>query len=446
MNFAYLKIDSTRGIPLKRALSEERQHIVNLLKLNITFADQAVVSGVNFLTGILVARFLGLGEFGRFTFVWMIVLLFYNLQYALIIAPMMSIGPKQTQDQSPAYLGANAMMEGMFISIVFITLLGGLWAADSLSTQWGLKHIAFPLAFAGFVFLATDFLRRFFYTTGKESFAFVIDIIGFGGQLLGIAALVLLKRDALLEEVFYVSGFAFTLALFFGIAKMMPALSLPGPIRQVMSRHKSFVSGMVVFTLVQWAGPQFIMLISGSVLGPTSLGGIRAIVNLLAPINVLMLGLQNILPVKASRVLQEQDKKALSHLLLKILVLTLSLLMALSILVIFYKEKLIMMAYNDGDYLAYAHLITWQVAYLFFDMLIILVTVYLKTLEQTRRLSSGALIALPISLILVYMLLPSMRETATFLALLINQIVVLAWLLLGLRERHYERKQAQEIA
>lgn len=429
-----------------QALSEKRQHMENLLKLNITLADQAVVSGVNFLTGILIARFLGPEEFGRFTFVWMIVLLFYNLQYALIVAPMMSIGPKQTQDQSSAYLGANATMELMFISIVFIVLLGGLWAVDSISAQWELRHIAFPLAFSGVVFLAADFLRRFFYTIGKENFAFIIDIIGFGGQLFGVVALVVLQKGTMLEQVFYVTGIAFTLALIFGIARMIPVLSLPGRIRQVVNRHKSFVSGMVIFTLVQWAGPQFIMLISGSVLGPASLGGIRAIVNLLAPINVLMLGLQNILPVRASRVLQEQDKNALFRLLLKVFLLVLCLLMILSGLLIFSKEQVIMMAYSNLDYLKYAHLIVWQVMYLFFDMLIILVIIYLKTLEQTKRLSSAALIALPISAALAYVLLPSMRETATFLALLVNQILILVWLLWGLSVHRYGRSQAQEAA
>jgi O-antigen/teichoic acid export membrane protein len=434
----------SRGIKLIQALSEKRHHVQNLIRLNITVADQIVVSGVNFLTGVLIARFLGPEEFGRFTFVWMIVLLFYNLQYALIIAPMMSIGPKQSPAQSPGYFGANAAMEFLFSSAVFVLLLGGLWALDSMFTSWRLQYIAFPLAFSGFVFLAADFLRRFFYTIRKEYVSLMIDIIGFGGQLFGVAALVLLRKDIMLEEVFYAIGVTFTLALILGIAQMVPVLSLPGRIRQVVNRHKPFVSGMVIFTMVQWAGPQIIMLISGTLLGPASLGGIRAIVNLLAPINVLMLGLQNILPAKASRVLLTQDKKALSHLLLKVFLLILGLLMALSILVIYFKEKVIMMAYNDPNYLGYAHLIAWQITYLFLDMLIILVTIYLKTLEQTKRLSFGALIALPISFVLVYMLSPLMQETATFLALLVNQVLVLVWLLLGLDVHRSRRSRTQE--
>ena len=70
--------------------------------VNWALADQAMVSGVNFLTAILLARYLGIEEFGRFTLAWMAVLIAYSIQYAMIIAPMMSIGPKQSAAERPA--------------------------------------------------------------------------------------------------------------------------------------------------------------------------------------------------------------------------------------------------------------------------------------------------------------------------------------------------------
>ena len=64
-------------------------------QINWALTDQAMVSGVNFLTGIVLARYLGIEEFGRFTLAWMAVLLVNSLQSGLIVQPMMSIGPKQ---------------------------------------------------------------------------------------------------------------------------------------------------------------------------------------------------------------------------------------------------------------------------------------------------------------------------------------------------------------
>ena len=43
-------------------------------------ADQALVSGVNFLNGILLARWLGITAYGTFALIWMAVLVASSLQ------------------------------------------------------------------------------------------------------------------------------------------------------------------------------------------------------------------------------------------------------------------------------------------------------------------------------------------------------------------------------
>ena len=58
-------------------------------------ADQAIVSGAGFVTTVLLARQLGGEELGRFTLLWLVVLIANAVQFAMIIAPMMSIAPKQ---------------------------------------------------------------------------------------------------------------------------------------------------------------------------------------------------------------------------------------------------------------------------------------------------------------------------------------------------------------
>ncbi len=50
------------------------QFLTRYRHVNWALADQVMVSGVNFLTGILLARGLGIEEFGRFTLAWMVVL------------------------------------------------------------------------------------------------------------------------------------------------------------------------------------------------------------------------------------------------------------------------------------------------------------------------------------------------------------------------------------
>src|ERR1035441_1529748 len=88
--------------------------------------DQAIVSGTNFFTSVMLARFMGLREFGIFALAWMSVLFVNSLQSALIVAPMMSIGPKQEEKDRPSYFGAVVFQELVLISccvvLVFLAL------------------------------------------------------------------------------------------------------------------------------------------------------------------------------------------------------------------------------------------------------------------------------------------------------------------------------------
>ncbi len=61
--------------------------------INWVLADQTMVSGVNFGTGLILARFLGLEEFGSFTLLWMLVLFINSIQFSMIcgMAPSVAL-------------------------------------------------------------------------------------------------------------------------------------------------------------------------------------------------------------------------------------------------------------------------------------------------------------------------------------------------------------------
>ena len=114
--------------------------------VNWALGDQAMISGANVLTGILLARYLGLEEFGRFTLAWMAVLFVNSLQHAMIIAPMMSIGPKQNPDEEPAYMGAVMFQQIAFSGLAFALVLAGVHLSTLAFPEWGVENFALPLA------------------------------------------------------------------------------------------------------------------------------------------------------------------------------------------------------------------------------------------------------------------------------------------------------------
>lgn len=131
--------------------------------INVALLDQAMVSGTNFLTGILFARFLGVEEFGRFTLTWMAVLFINSIQMAMITVPMMSIGPKQTKDKAPYYYGAVITQQACFSILSFITIYLGVKFSKFVYPEWNIDYLALPLAAVTFFFSKSGFFTTIFF-------------------------------------------------------------------------------------------------------------------------------------------------------------------------------------------------------------------------------------------------------------------------------------------
>ncbi|MEL6926614.1 MAG: hypothetical protein AAFO94_21420, partial [Bacteroidota bacterium] len=66
----------------------------------VVLVDQAIVSGGNFVLGILLTRFLGLDHYGVYTLLWMVLLVALSLNHAFISQPLLSLGPQEEDQRS----------------------------------------------------------------------------------------------------------------------------------------------------------------------------------------------------------------------------------------------------------------------------------------------------------------------------------------------------------
>lgn len=166
-------------------------------KVNWALTDQTMVSGVNFLTGILLARYLGIEEFGRFTLVWLVVLFVISLHHAMINSPMLSIGPKQSEAEAPTYYGAILVHEVLFSCATFLLLFSGALLSGILFPEWGVKSLALPMSLAALAYQLQDFLRRFFFTRERAALGFANDAIRNLGQITVLILMFMFFPDAM---------------------------------------------------------------------------------------------------------------------------------------------------------------------------------------------------------------------------------------------------------
>lgn len=294
---------------------------LKLLKLNSqvnwALADQAIVSGVNFLTGLLIARFLGIEAFGVFTLLWMAVLFVNSIQMAMISAPMMTIGPKQSDKERPAYYGAVVMQQAIFSCLTSLLLWIGITLSDKVDPQWGVAYLAMPLAVSLFFFQNQDFLRRFFFTEGHPVLALISDAISYFGRT-AVFILFFLYGTLTIADVLWIISISSALGAMVGFTQFKAMTFNYKKLIPVFKRHWVLSKWMTASAVMQWTSGNYFILAAGSLLGPVAVGALKAAQNIIGITHILFQGLENIVPAAASRHFMEKSMKGLNKYLLKV--------------------------------------------------------------------------------------------------------------------------------
>ncbi|MGA7831609.1 MAG: hypothetical protein WCA21_11655 [Terracidiphilus sp.] len=262
--------------------------------------DQAVVSATNFLTNVMLLRFMGIREFGIFALAWMSVLFVNSLQNALIVAPMMSIGPKQEEKDRPSYFGAVVFQELVLAGCCVILVYSALKASSHLFPHSNLQPLALPLAFSAFAYQMQDFVRRYFFATRKSRYAFADDALSYLTQL---PILFLLHRAGHLTSATALWAMAGTSMI--GLAAgwfWVERIEFHWPqIRAVSLRHWRISRWLGASSILQWTAGNLFVIAAPVYYGAAAAGILKASQNLMGVTHVWFQGLDNVVPVETAR-------------------------------------------------------------------------------------------------------------------------------------------------
>jgi len=273
-------------------------------------ADQAVVSATNFLTNILLARFMGMREFGIFVLAWMSVLFVNSLQTALIVAPMMSIGAQQEERDRPSYYGAVVFQELVLVSCCFVLVFVGLRSSGRFFPHAELTSLALPLAVAAFAYQMQDFVRRYFFATHRSGCALANDALSYLTQL---PLLLVLYRTGHLNSGTALWAMAGTslVGMAAGWLWLEPIVFRWGWIRSVSRRHWGVSRWLAGSALLIWTSGNLFVLAAPVYYGAAEAGVIKASQNLMGVTHVWFQGLDNVVPVETARRLREGGVQAM---------------------------------------------------------------------------------------------------------------------------------------
>jgi O-antigen/teichoic acid export membrane protein len=287
---------------------------VNLSKIidsrKIVYLDQAVVSGTNFITALILARVLGIVEFGVYSLFFIILIFILSVHHSLFGAPMFVIAPKISgQHNQRSYLFTLNSIQIFFCLI--LAILVGL-AGIALSTLESLNFdtsILIPFGICVFFSPIQEWLRRFFLVLGETSKALYVDVTRCLLQTGGILGLVYFDSISVWSTYVAIAFSSIcTYFLFIVLYKVRMDFS---QVSSVWCKNWKQGRFLLPVNVMEWINSQGYIILASFVLGPLAAGAIKAAMNVMGPLNILYQAVENIYPVEGARHLKATGRKGM---------------------------------------------------------------------------------------------------------------------------------------
>jgi O-antigen/teichoic acid export membrane protein len=415
-----------KGILTHNALYSKTSSFIN--NNGAVFLSQVVVSAGNFITSIILARALGLDSFGYFSALWLIILISSSVIMASCIFPMMSNFPKQETLNINKYISGNILL---FLSVIFlisIVLIVCLFILSYLDID---IPLFLSLIFTLLAINTQDFFRRLFFTINKSKKALFSDVFTYTFRLL---ALFILWNYSYLDIyiAFYVcAATAFVGSLLF--IKNLPKFDDSyNALKYAYSINIRSAKWLLPSGFMQWTSINLFISMAAFLISPAAVGIIKVCQSLLAVLNILIQGAENIIPLQASRVFREINTQAMWKYLIKVSILGAVPFILLSIICFFFGANILTLFFGD----VYQQngsdvLFIYSIAYVFV-YLIVPLRAGLRTIEKTQIWFQAYIASSIVSLSLVYWLEVNFLSLGAVIGILIAHIVLITYTVLVL--------------
>jgi O-antigen/teichoic acid export membrane protein len=350
----------------------------------IAFLDQGVVSGGNFVAGILMARAFGAYEFGWFTLSWLVVEFMASLQFAAVIQPMLNIGAKEDEFTTTRYYSAAAIQQVVVgICSTMIVWTSVKLAAEFLDAEFG--RLALPLCLATAAMQAQNFMRRYLFARGRPFVALLSDSLRMGLQIAALAFLLHLGEATGSEAGTWIAAGACAAASLTGLPFFGPVDWDGSTFRQVLSRHWSFSKWLVPSAVLFWMTSQAFVIMSGIALGAATTGKLKAAISIVGVITMMLQALDNFAPTQAAQALHRGGADALMRYMARLSGFTAILLAVPVALLTSETDWLVHLVYGGG-YQGLGYMVRWLCVGVCLYAAAVLLGIWAAAIERTRMI------------------------------------------------------------
>ncbi|MGH9431325.1 MAG: hypothetical protein ACRD3T_07255 [Terriglobia bacterium] len=269
-----------------------------------TVLDQAAISGSNFVISILLGRWLAPSHYGAYALAFAIFILLTRVYQALLLEPMAVFGGSAYEPCLRAYIKALVRIHVVMTVLIVLALSLSSVLARTLGHTSGLAGALAGVTLAAPCVLLFWMARRSFYFQLSPARAAAGSLIYFALVLVGLLAghargLITPFTAFLLMGV----AAAFTSVLLFRQLQRALPVGLIGPtLRQAWRRHWEYGRWALAASVASWLPAYIYYPLLGAVSGMASAGQLRALMNLVSPVNQVLAALSMLFIPHAARV------------------------------------------------------------------------------------------------------------------------------------------------
>ena len=311
-----------------------------------TLYDQSVVSGGNFLTSLILIKFLGIEDFGIFSKIWIIIISVNIIQQAIILNPLLSISSKLSSIEKKEYINNSHFLQIIFsiLTSFFIIFLIRIYVNNFVSFQTNNLSL-FYIFFSMSIIQLNEFYRKSIYTSKKIENLLKLDLTRYISQIL-ILVFALINGFKSPENILIVYSLSCLFSFLMNL-NLIPKIRINfSYVFKTIKRNWIISRWLLSQSLISWFQNNYLLFLTSFTLGATSLGILRTFQSILGISHIFLHSIDTWLPVQSGKLLKEKSsyffKKNILNILVKfsiVFVVIFSILICFSRLILFIFDK-----------------------------------------------------------------------------------------------------------
>lgn len=326
----------------------------------LALLDQGLISGVNFLIGILLARHLADNQYGAYALAFE-VYLFLSVAYgALILEPLSVFGSSTYKDSNHEYLGALIRVHGVIAFAIFVVLGACAWGLHVISPGGSMAAALVGVAIASPCMLLFGLARRGFYVKLSPRQAAVGALVYFTIVIGGLAvayyhglispfvAFALMGAGAAVTAPIMLIRLRVSLNLRHGVLK----------ISEVVHRHWGYGKWALGSAVAIWFSGAIYYPLLGSFAGLADAGAFKALTNFSSPVGQVFAALSLLSLPYAARIQHGKNSADSSRLAAKLAVIYAGGTVMYWLIIVLFRGPIVSHLYA-GKYMEVTGLLPW---------------------------------------------------------------------------------------